>query len=87
MRTRSDCVERCIKHIAGETPSFAVLLEKKKKPGRETDRKKKGEDSHNVTYQGEAKPQLDGIKAAGILNHLYLLDHILLRLLSHGKKR
>lgn len=54
MRTRSDCVECCIKHIAGQTPSFAILLEKKKKPGRETTRKnKKGEDSHNVSHTRE----------------------------------
>lgn len=41
MRTRSDCVEYCIKHIARETLSFEILMEKKKKPGRETARERK----------------------------------------------
>jgi len=49
MGTRSDCVECLIKHLAGKSPSFAMSLEKKQKPGRETAKKKKRKKVKTVT--------------------------------------
>lgn len=88
MGTRSDYAECCIKHVDGEPPSFAISMEKEHNlEGKQPKKEKKKVKTVRDTHQAVVKPWLDGVKAAGILNHLYLLDHILLRLLSHGKKR